>query len=98
MKKLVAIILAAGAVALLAVSVSVAECGKKCCSPQSATTESKDPTKQEVVVDPVCGMDVTVGKDTLSQEYKGKTYYFCSKSCKESFAKDPSKYIGGTSK
>ncbi|MBI5190737.1 MAG: YHS domain-containing protein [Nitrospirae bacterium] len=95
MKKLFAILAVAGAVALLAVTVSIAaDCNKKCCKSSTASSGLNDPTKQEVVVDPVCGMDVTVGKDTPSHEYNGKTYYFCSKSCMESFAKDPSKYIG----
>lgn len=55
-------------------------------------TASKEP-KQEMAIDPVCRMDVAVKDAKYSYKYKDKTYYFCSKSCKESFAKDPSKYL-----
>ena len=47
----------------------------------------------EKLVDPVCGMTVT--KETAAGTYvhQGKTYYFCSKACKDNFAKDPQKYL-----
>lgn len=41
--------------------------------------------------DPVCGMDVEEGK--ICSTYEGKRYCFCSQMCKESFDKDPSKYV-----
>ena len=44
-------------------------------------------------IDPVCGMTVTKAKAAATFEYKGTTYYFCSKGCKESFAKEPEKYL-----
>ncbi|WP_101298410.1 permease [Halegenticoccus soli] len=40
-----------------------------------------EPTAQ----DPVCGMEVNPEEADYSTEYDGKTYYFCSESCKESF-------------
>jgi YHS domain-containing protein len=41
--------------------------------------------------DPVCGL--TVEKDpNLSTNYKGETYYFCSKADMEKFKKEPEKY------
>ncbi len=43
-------------------------------------------------VDPVCGMEVdpeTAPKET----YKGKTYYFCSPSCKAEFKESPEKFV-----
>lgn len=47
----------------------------------------------EKLVDPVCGM--TVAKETAAATYvyKGQTYYFCNKTCKDNFAKDPQKYL-----
>ena len=42
--------------------------------------------------DPVCGMEVDP-KTSLSGERGGKTYYFCSATCKKEFDKDPQKYI-----
>jgi YHS domain-containing protein len=41
--------------------------------------------------DPVCGMECTSSK--ITSVYKGKTYYFCSESCKISFELDPEKYV-----
>jgi YHS domain-containing protein/uncharacterized membrane protein YraQ (UPF0718 family) len=49
-------------------------------------------------IDPVCGMSV----DTEHAEYRsfqeGKTYYFCSAGCKQTFDKDPARYIAGAKK
>jgi uncharacterized membrane protein YraQ (UPF0718 family)/YHS domain-containing protein len=47
----------------------------------------------DLVLDPVCGMTV----DPKTAEYRsfqnGNTSYFCSAGCKESFDRDPAKYI-----
>lgn len=71
-------------------------CTKNCCEAKKA--ESKDPTRQDVVIDPVCGMDVNVSEAKYSSKYDGKAYYFCSKSCQKAFEKRPSEYIGKTGK
>ena len=42
--------------------------------------------------DPVCGMDVDAAKAAGKFEYQGKTWYFCSKSCQEKFAKNFEQY------
>jgi len=47
---------------------------------------------EERLADPVCGITVTKDRAAASYVYQGKTYYFCSKACKDSFAKDPQKY------
>jgi Cu+-exporting ATPase len=44
--------------------------------------------------DPVCGMEVTYETAQARSEYGGQTYYFCSLECKESFDKEPEKYVG----
>ena len=44
--------------------------------------------------DPICGMKVDEKNAKYKSEYKGKTYYFCSPSCKEDFDKNPEKYLG----
>ncbi len=44
--------------------------------------------------DPVCGMDVDEKSAAGKSEYKGQTYYFCSPGCKQSFDKEPERYIG----
>ncbi|RJQ52436.1 MAG: YHS domain-containing protein [Nitrospiraceae bacterium] len=43
--------------------------------------------------DPVCKMDVKEKEAAAKSDYKGKTYYFCAKACKEKFDKEPEKYI-----
>ncbi len=44
-------------------------------------------------IDPVCGMTVDEGKEAGKSDYKGATYYFCSRGCKVAFDKDPEKYL-----
>ena len=43
--------------------------------------------------DLVCGMEVDEKKAPAKSEYNGKTYYFCSMSCKKTFEKNPSKHL-----
>ena len=51
--------------------------------------QKKAPEKAK---DPVCGL--MVDKDpNLSTNYKGETYYFCSKADMEKFKKEPEKYV-----
>jgi|WetSurMetagenome_2_1015567.scaffolds.fasta_scaffold226259_2 YHS domain-containing protein len=47
----------------------------------------------EKLVDPVCGMTVTKETAAGTYVYKGQTYYFCSKACKDNFTKNPQKYL-----
>ncbi len=47
----------------------------------------------EMAKDPVCGMQVDEKKAAATSNYKGKTYYFCSASCKEQFQKNPEKFV-----
>jgi Cu+-exporting ATPase len=42
--------------------------------------------------DVVCGMEVDPAKAAGTTEFKGKTYYFCSKSCKTKFDSNPQQY------
>jgi RND family efflux transporter MFP subunit len=49
---------------------------------------------EDYVVDPVCGMGVDPRKAASRKSVRqGETYYFCSDTCKESFDKEPAKYI-----
>ena len=55
------------------------------------TQGKKAPEKAEKAKDPVCG--IMVDKDpNLSTNYKGETYYFCSKADMDKFKKEPDKY------
>ncbi len=49
---------------------------------------------EETMIDPVCGMTISRKTAAASYEYDGKTYYFCSTACKESFVREPQKYLG----
>ena len=44
--------------------------------------------------DPVCKMNVEESKAAATAKYEGKTYYFCSESCKERFVGKPTDYVG----
>jgi xanthine dehydrogenase accessory factor len=43
--------------------------------------------------DPVCGMTVTVGSDSLPFEHDGVTYYFCSAGCRRTFEREPAAHL-----
>ena len=51
------------------------------------------PKKTAEVKDPVCDMTVDPKTTTDKADYKGKTYYFCSREDKEAFVKTPEKYV-----
>lgn len=46
-------------------------------------------------LDPVCGMNVEVGK-AANAEYGGETYYFCCSHCQRAFEDSPEQYLGGS--
>jgi len=49
-------------------------------------------SKKEILIDPVCGMDVS---DTplLKSKFGKRTYYFCSRGCKNLFDRMPQDYM-----
>jgi membrane fusion protein, copper/silver efflux system len=46
------------------------------------------------VRDPVCGMTLKPADIAFQENYQGKTYSFCSDSCRKKFLADPQKYAG----
>ncbi|MFQ5456159.1 MAG: YHS domain-containing protein [Nitrospirota bacterium] len=46
-----------------------------------------------MAIDPVCKMEVDEDSAKAITNYKGKTYYFCAKVCKQNFDNDPEKYL-----
>ena len=46
-----------------------------------------------IAIDPVCGMEVDTTTSTLSSDYDGTTYWFCSKGCLLDFTEDPETYL-----
>ncbi len=47
----------------------------------------------EKIKDLVCGAEFDKDKSKDSYDYKGKTYHFCSDSCRDSFSKKPDSFI-----
>lgn len=45
-----------------------------------------------MVKDPVCGMHIDEDLSDKIADYQGKTYYFCSETCKEQFNTKPESY------
>jgi YHS domain-containing protein len=54
--------------------------------------QAKRGEKAEKAKDPVCGLMVDKNPE-LSANYKGETYYFCTKTDLEQFKKAPEKYV-----
>jgi xanthine dehydrogenase accessory factor len=46
-------------------------------------------------VDPICGMTVTIATARYRSDAAGRTTYFCCLGCKETFERDPGRYVGG---
>ena len=44
------------------------------------------------LTDPVCGMRIDDGEAAGTAEYEGRTYYFCSEMCRDTFVADPAAY------
>jgi YHS domain-containing protein len=44
------------------------------------------------VIDPVCGMEVTVESEWTA-EYEGVTFYFCSEGCRDKFIEGPGEFL-----
>ncbi len=47
-------------------------------------------------IDPVCGMTVDVAGARYRTTHDGRTFYFCSAGCLESFTADPARYAGAS--
>jgi YHS domain-containing protein len=43
--------------------------------------------------DPVCGMDVNPQSAAAATLHAGRTYYFCSRSCRDKFEQSPEQYL-----
>jgi len=43
--------------------------------------------------DPICGMLVKTDDAAGRSEYQGKHYFFCAVTCKETFDRNPQRYV-----
>jgi YHS domain-containing protein len=50
-------------------------------------------TKEELVFDLVCGMEIVQKDARYLARYNGATYYFCSTHCKHHFDSAPLRYV-----
>ena len=48
-----------------------------------------------MAMDVVCGMEVEESSSPAKVEYEGRTYYFCSSSCRQDFMENPERFIEG---
>jgi protein SCO1 len=55
--------------------------------------EAVGKTGVQQVIDPVCKMHIRAGEGSPNASFDGKTYYFCSDKCKESFQKDAARFV-----
>jgi YHS domain-containing protein len=46
----------------------------------------------DMVKDPVCGMEIRPEDAAATEVHEGRTFYFCSKACHDTFANDPHRY------
>jgi Cu+-exporting ATPase len=54
--------------------------------------KSKNQGSSAEVRDPVCGMTLKPAEIAFQENYQGKTFSFCSDSCRKKFLADPGKY------
>ncbi|MBL7209122.1 MAG: permease [Dehalococcoidia bacterium] len=52
---------------------------------------------EQLAIDPVCGMNVEIGK-AVKTEYEGEAHYFCCPHCQQTFESRPQDYSGTYSK
>jgi Cu+-exporting ATPase len=45
------------------------------------------------VTDPVCGMQVDIGKAAAHEDHGGWAYFFCSAQCHRLFRANPERYV-----
>ncbi|MGH7425660.1 MAG: YHS domain-containing protein, partial [Candidatus Methylomirabilales bacterium] len=64
---------------------------------QESERKEKPVATVAVERDPVCGMDVDPEEAAATEEYEGKTYYFCSIACHKKFKAEPEKYVQAVS-
>ena len=50
-------------------------------------------TKTDTVKDPVCKMELKRSDAEATSEYQGRTLYFCTEKCKETFEANPQAFV-----
>ncbi len=48
---------------------------------------------QNIVIDPVCGMEIDNREAEVGSSYDAMIYYFCSVDCRDRFEENPEAYL-----
>ena len=56
-------------------------------------TSTAAPGEKAEAKDPICGMTVDITTAKYQSEFDGKAFYFCCGGCKQTFDKQPDKYV-----
>jgi Cu+-exporting ATPase len=59
---------------------------------ESESTEASG--SAAVAIDPVCGMKVERALAAGAEQYEGRSYFFCSASCQQTFHAASAHYVG----
>ena len=51
------------------------------------------PSEKPEAKDPICGMTVDTGRAKYKSEFDGQSFYFCCVGCKQTFDKQPARYV-----
>ena len=65
-------------------------------APKVEVREQETPGEEAMmttVKDPVCGMEIDPNNAVAAEEYRDKTYYFCSAACHDKFQAEPEEYV-----
>jgi xanthine dehydrogenase accessory factor len=77
------------AVSILAEIIQVrASAGKGTAKASPALTVIQSEAK-----DPICGMSVSIANARYKAEFEGKLFYFCCAGCKQTFEREPKRYM-----
>jgi len=61
-------------------------------SESSITDARRGAPQVTTTVDPVCGMQVVGAEESLTIDYKGHQFQFCSIVCRDTFRTEPEKF------
>ena len=70
-----------------------ADCGKSNQAMEQGHHEIASAESLNTALDPICGMKISRDHAVDQVEYKGNVYYFCMKEEKDTFLKDPERYL-----
>ena len=83
------------AIAVLALGVFACQQAQETPAEQAETQAEEaveEVLEEAVMIDPVCGMEVTAESEWKA-EYEGVTFYFCSQECRDKFIEAPGKFL-----